>query len=63
MISGYESSYLEDKNDENMSMIDFFVCLFWYYFIILRIRLIYAFYLKYMSSLIYKRIRHVNINS
>jgi hypothetical protein len=63
MTSGSESSYFEDKKDENMSMMDFFDWPFWYYFTILRIRLISAFSREYISSLIYERIRHVKMSS
>jgi hypothetical protein len=63
MTSGYESSYFEDKKDENMSMMDFFDWPFWCYFTILRIRLISAFSREYISSLIYERMRHVKMSN
>ncbi len=55
-----ESWSLDERNDENMSMIDFLLCLLSYSLIIFFIRFIYAFSRKYMSSRIYERIRHVN---
>lgn len=46
-----------------MSMMDFFDWPFWYYFTILRMRLISAFSREYISSLIYERMHHVKMSS